>query len=127
PRFVTVSAVGSASLGSSNHSDGGATGPPAATSARAEVPAADARARIFFASHSATAAAAFAAVFALTFGPPGPAVTFPPRAHRFTVFTADAIARDSLMPLAMRWSAMRSEEHTSELQSRFDLVCRLLL
>src|SRR5699024_11451698 len=24
-------------------------------------------------------------------------------------------------------SAMRSEEHTSELQSRFDLVCRLLL
>src|SRR5699024_11537901 len=25
------------------------------------------------------------------------------------------------------WSACRSEEHTSELQSRFDLVCRLLL
>src|SRR5699024_11859036 len=26
-----------------------------------------------------------------------------------------------------KYSAMRSEEHTSELQSRFDLVCRLLL
>src|SRR5699024_11536073 len=25
------------------------------------------------------------------------------------------------------WFGMRSEEHTSELQSRFDLVCRLLL
>src|SRR5438067_9980324 len=25
------------------------------------------------------------------------------------------------------WAALRSEEHTSELQSRFDLVCRLLL
>src|SRR5699024_11320424 len=25
------------------------------------------------------------------------------------------------------WSYARSEEHTSELQSRFDLVCRLLL
>src|SRR5438067_3914834 len=25
------------------------------------------------------------------------------------------------------WLARRSEEHTSELQSRFDLVCRLLL
>src|SRR5699024_12396744 len=31
----------------------------------------------------------------------------------------DAIAYDDLTP--------RSEEHTSELQSRFDLVCRLLL
>src|SRR5699024_11222300 len=26
-----------------------------------------------------------------------------------------------------RWRGRRSEEHTSELQSRFDLVCRLLL
>src|SRR6266704_7158998 len=25
------------------------------------------------------------------------------------------------------WAEVRSEEHTSELQSRFDLVCRLLL
>src|SRR5699024_12196563 len=27
----------------------------------------------------------------------------------------------------LRWHRRRSEEHTSELQSRFDLVCRLLL
>src|SRR5699024_11655211 len=30
----------------------------------------------------------------------------------------------ALAPTQVRW---RSEEHTSELQSRFDLVCRLLL
>src|SRR2546428_3129117 len=29
--------------------------------------------------------------------------------------------------VAERWAACRSEEHTSELQSRSDLVCRLLL
>src|SRR5699024_11505370 len=29
--------------------------------------------------------------------------------------------------LGFRGEALRSEEHTSELQSRFDLVCRLLL
>src|SRR5438067_4929634 len=28
---------------------------------------------------------------------------------------------------ATAWQRFRSEEHTSELQSRFDLVCRLLL
>src|SRR5699024_11250888 len=27
----------------------------------------------------------------------------------------------------IKWTTGRSEEHTSELQSRFDLVCRLLL
>src|SRR5699024_12609229 len=27
----------------------------------------------------------------------------------------------------VNWTSSRSEEHTSELQSRFDLVCRLLL
>src|SRR5207249_7101551 len=30
-------------------------------------------------------------------------------------------------PFVLACSAPRSEEHTSELQSRFDLVCRLLL
>src|SRR5699024_12613258 len=30
-------------------------------------------------------------------------------------------------PIAAHWCRSRSEEHTSELQSRFDLVCRLLL
>src|SRR5207249_10667480 len=37
------------------------------------------------------------------------------------VLPPDAIARE------IRRIADRSEEHTSELQSRFDLVCRLLL
>src|SRR5207249_5586433 len=32
--------------------------------------------------------------------------------------------RDDVLPVAQR-VAQRSEEHTSELQSRFDLVCRL--
>src|SRR5207249_7026534 len=36
-----------------------------------------------------------------------------------------AVSHQHLYPLASRWT--RSEEHTSELQSRFDLVCRLLL
>ena len=106
PSFVIDSGVGSSSRGSWNQLDGGATGPPAAASDSASLWAADARARIFFASHSATAAAAFAAVFALTRGPPF-ARTVPPRAHRFTVFTADAIARLSVMPCAMRWLAIR--------------------
>src|SRR5438067_8936692 len=48
-------------------------------------------------------------------------------------FSADAAAtrcrscfRRSIGTMASIW-ARRSEEHTSELQSRFDLVCRLLL
>src|SRR5207249_11694986 len=32
-----------------------------------------------------------------------------------------------LIPCSLRSAITRSEEHTSELQSRFDLVCRLLL
>src|SRR5699024_11930565 len=39
---------------------------------------------------------------------------------------ADPIADKSLMAAALIGLAVRSEEHTSELQSRFDLVCRLL-
>src|SRR5699024_12737554 len=40
-----------------------------------------------------------------------------------TTFPLDSIAVRK-MPITIR---TRSEEHTSELQSRFDLVCRLLL
>src|SRR5699024_12316431 len=36
-------------------------------------------------------------------------------------------AKDDASPFYQRMLAERSEEHTSELQSRFDLVCRLLL
>src|SRR5699024_6505436 len=42
--------------------------------------------------------------------------------------TADMAIPKERMPGAMYWiGSRRSEEHTSELQSRFDLVCRLLL
>src|SRR5260370_3152360 len=33
----------------------------------------------------------------------------------------------TLRPRAQRWQVHRSEEHTSELQSHLNLVCRLLL
>src|SRR5699024_12638513 len=42
--------------------------------------------------------------------------------QRFAGYVADAVA-ETLHDLIV----FRSEEHTSELQSRFDLVCRLLL
>src|SRR5699024_11351283 len=46
---------------------------------------------------------------------------------RFDVDTAAGDERDRSRP-GMRVAVdQRSEEHTSELQSRFDLVCRLLL
>src|SRR5207249_11000570 len=44
--------------------------------------------------------------------------------ERKAVTPADAFLPHALDPAAL---AARSEEHTSELQSRFDLVCRLLL
>src|SRR5687768_18546674 len=40
--------------------------------------------------------------------------------------SAQAPASPGVLPRA-RWIARRSEEHTSELQSRLHLVCRLLL
>src|SRR5690349_24693299 len=47
---------------------------------------------------------------------------FPPA----TVLRGDAAAKRALWPV-LRRLRRRSEEHTSELQSRRDLVCRLLL
>src|SRR5437868_7959160 len=49
-------------------------------------------------------------------------------AARYLLSTNDNLER-SLHSRWYRWSRhwSRSEEHTSELQSRFDLVCRLLL
>src|SRR5690349_24122931 len=38
-----------------------------------------------------------------------------------------AVAGSGILPLCAPTLALRSEEHTSELQSRRDLVCRLLL
>src|SRR2546430_7516373 len=39
--------------------------------------------------------------------------------------TADPISRRIIV--SVRWPCLRSEEHTSELQSQSNLVCRLLL
>src|SRR5437868_13310227 len=38
-----------------------------------------------------------------------------------------AVSLNALQQSVGKQAALRSEEHTSELQSRFDLVCRLLL
>src|SRR5699024_12639509 len=50
------------------------------------------------------------------------------KAHRKMLQLLKARTPDGSSNLYLRGSSMpRSEEHTSELQSRFDLVCRLLL
>src|SRR5438067_10492682 len=62
----------------------------------------------------------------------------PPRSTLFpytTLFRSGAYRRGEVVPARHRYHEQRvrgaavdrSEEHTSELQSRFDLVCRLLL
>src|SRR5699024_11307276 len=51
--------------------------------------------------------------------------TQPLPAHRSSTRAPSPAARASR--IARSASSSRSEEHTSELQSRFDLVCRLLL
>src|SRR5438067_7334976 len=44
------------------------------------------------------------------------------------IFRGASVGKTACMPLSRTsLSSRRSEEHTSELQSRFDLVCRLLL
>src|SRR3989449_2895051 len=49
-------------------------------------------------------------------------------ANQWASFTASSITtRGGVSPSASSASASRSEEHTSELQSRLHLVCRLLL
>src|SRR3990172_13439045 len=58
--------------------------------------------------------------------------------HAHHTFDVDQAGKDSyrhrhagagevLVTSSRRWVLMRSEEHTSELQSRLHLVCRLLL
>src|SRR5699024_11536257 len=53
-------------------------------------------------------------------------------AHELAVPGANPFGAEALAELGPWWDkgpcvCVRSEEHTSELQSRFDLVCRLLL
>src|SRR5699024_11273823 len=47
--------------------------------------------------------------------------------HRRRFHHTPVTGQDAALPVAFAAVAGRSEEHTSELQSRFDLVCRLLL
>src|SRR5699024_3125706 len=47
--------------------------------------------------------------------------------HAFGVTDSSALSANKRALRRMVRNHMRSEEHTSELQSRFDLVCRLLL
>src|SRR5699024_12575396 len=47
-----------------------------------------------------------------------------PKKHAEAIKIVDAIPE--LTGMQARLTTLRSEEHTSELQSRFDLVCRLL-
>src|SRR5271166_6671162 len=58
----------------------------------------------------------------------------PPRSTLFpytTLFRSAALAQDAILPAepgdVVNHQVLRSEEHTSELQSRGHLVCRLLL
>src|SRR5207249_10324051 len=64
-----------------------------------------------------------------SFSPDAAYYVGPPLALEFIqgapVFAVEVRSKSDYGPRAER--AMRSEEHTSELQSRFDLVCRLLL
>src|SRR5699024_12491106 len=57
--------------------------------------------------------------------PPSPS----PSGVRPSSRTTPSVARSAASPTTLRTPIRlsRSEEHTSELQSRFDLVCRLLL
>src|SRR5699024_11771142 len=57
---------------------------------------------------------------------PGSAATSGSTGSRPTPGRSSSIRRSHGSEQRTRWSR-RSEEHTSELQSRFDLVCRLLL
>src|SRR5437868_7910537 len=47
--------------------------------------------------------------------------------HAFVVFAPLPVGTPATVTLHVVSSVRRSEEHTSELQSRFDIVCRLLL
>src|SRR5699024_12220467 len=55
---------------------------------------------------------------------------FPPAAARAAAGCSKLVVRSAATASVSYWNSPvegRSEEHTSELQSRFDIVCRLLL
>src|SRR5260221_2908077 len=56
--------------------------------------------------------------------PPGPSLRF---SRKYCWLKIQAISVPHLAPQFLYSDGLRSEEHTSELQSHSDLVCRLLL
>src|SRR5438067_8962692 len=59
--------------------------------------------------------------------PPAPEQNPPVQINYLNVCTPSDTEKDEIAATLARIPKERSEEHTSELQSRFDLVCRLLL
>src|SRR5438067_5818498 len=57
---------------------------------------------------------------------PGPNKSGRSRVPRPTI-CQNLVLERTILKKTRFWQMVRSEEHTSELQSRFDLVCRLLL
>src|SRR5574343_1560824 len=57
------------------------------------------------------------------------ALAFEDKGARIATQTEDPVVAASMVELAVAkgWKELKSEEHTSELQSHHDLVCRLLL
>src|SRR5256886_11804448 len=53
--------------------------------------------------------------------------TGPPKVNPNALFFTGLLLRAVQLPLASQSASKRSEEHTSELQSQSNLVCRLLL
>src|SRR2546430_7143313 len=51
----------------------------------------------------------------------------PPRANETTIFKSLGMAVEDIAAALLVYESARSEEHTSELQSQSNLVCRLLL
>src|SRR5207247_8803311 len=74
-------------------------------------------------------------LFLLSLTPPPALHSFPTRRSsdlvaqepRIVVMLLHVVRRDIVIPIAVTIGHDRSEEHTSELQSRVELVCRLLL
>src|SRR5699024_11689436 len=54
-------------------------------------------------------------------------IIFPPFSHTLPFLSIIHKEGESSVKISNKSQCVRSEEHTSELQSRFDLVCRLLL
>src|SRR5207249_10271612 len=85
---------------------------------------------------SSSALHLFYLIFFLFNDPPTPEIYTLSLHDALPICAGDIVGQGALMATLddrelrlnrLKWLSQRSEEHTSELQSRFDLVCRLLL